>query len=377
MKRAITLAGGGPAAGLHIGALKKLKEADINFEVWALSCIGAWVGLVYNQCDPGREVEQTEEFFRNGVFRDDRSYARFPINTVFGSDSVANTRAMIEFFIDPKSYQDLWLPDKVIEAAQETLSFMSDRAKWNQGDFNRWVLNHVLSVNPFVRYWTSMMYLSNLSGLSRIHYPDSTFMKAIKFDRLYDTKKPFIFHNAWNISKKRLELFSNRPSFVPNGKFKYGRITPASLCACSALPYIEETVEIDGDIYCEGALVDTVNFYHLVEDHPKLDEIWVCRIVDADQVRPPRNIADALGNLCMLFAATVGEDDVKLFQYHVKEKDSKWNGQIVEFKVSGQVNFDWSHKNLDLGIAEGYRAVSEALRTYRPREKSKEKTAAE
>jgi predicted acylesterase/phospholipase RssA len=46
MKRAITLAGGGPAAGLHIGVLERLANAEIKFDVWALSCIGAWVGLV-------------------------------------------------------------------------------------------------------------------------------------------------------------------------------------------------------------------------------------------------------------------------------------------------------------------------------------------
>ena len=73
MKRAITLAGGGPAAGLHIGVLDYLAKAGIKFDVWALSCIGAWVGLVYNQCDPGKEVEQTYNFFKDHVFRDDES----------------------------------------------------------------------------------------------------------------------------------------------------------------------------------------------------------------------------------------------------------------------------------------------------------------
>jgi predicted acylesterase/phospholipase RssA len=58
-KRAITLGGGGPAAGLHIGVLRALRAADITFDVWSLSCIGAWVGIVYNQCDRGKEVEQT------------------------------------------------------------------------------------------------------------------------------------------------------------------------------------------------------------------------------------------------------------------------------------------------------------------------------
>lgn len=370
IKRAITLAGGGPAAGLHIGALQRLKEANITFDVWALSCIGAWVGIVYNQCDPGKEVEQTYDFFRNGVFRDDISYSRFPINAVFGTDSVANTKAMVDFLIDPQSYKNLWLPDKVAEAAKDTLAFMSDRAKWNEGDFNRWVLNSVLAVNPFVRYWTSLMYLSKVSGLSRIHYPESTFMRAIKFERLFEPGKPFIFHNAWNITKQRLDLFSNQPTFQsPN--CVYQTITPASLCACSALPYVEETVEIGGDIYCEGALVDTVNFKQLLEDHPDLNEVWVSRIVDANQVRPPRNIADALGNLCMLFAATVGEDDIKLFRYHVKE-ENKWHGEIVEIEVSGKINFEWTHANLDLGRQQGYQATNKAVEAYL--QKSKEKS---
>lgn len=365
IKRAVTLAGGGPAAGLHIGVLQRLHEEKVKFDVWALSCIGAWVGLVYNQCDRGKEVEQTYKFFRDGVFRDDVSYSRFPINTVFGADSVANTRAMIEYFADPDTYKNLWLPDHMMAAAKDTLAFMTDRARWNQGDFNRWMLNSVLSVNPFVRYWTSMMYLSNISGLSRIHYPESMFMKAIKFDRLYEADRPFIFHNAWNISKQRLDLFSNKPAFKSKSGTKYGKITSASLCACSALPYIEETVEIDGDIYCEGALVDTVNFQDLLEDHPDLDEVWVSRIVDSGQVRAPENIADALANLCMLFAATVGEDDIKLFRYHV-QNESDWKGQIVEIKVSDKIDFHWTHANLDLGRERGYVATDQALKTYKP-----------
>ena len=82
--RAITLGGGGPAAGLHIGVLEALAANDITFDVWALSCIGAWVGIVYNQYDnkvvrDKDRAEQTYQFFKNGVFRDDESYERFPI----------------------------------------------------------------------------------------------------------------------------------------------------------------------------------------------------------------------------------------------------------------------------------------------------------
>ena len=356
MKRAITLAGGGPAAGLHIGVLERLANAEIKFDVWALSCIGAWVGLVYNQCDPGKEVEQTYRFFKDGVFRDDASYKRIPINSVIGSDTFGNLRAWMEFVSTPDNYKDLWQPAKIAESTLQVASFFSNPRKWNEGDFNQLLLNHILAPNPFVRYLASIMYLSNANGLSRIYYPDSAFMKAIKFEKLFEKDKPFIYHNAWNLSKHQLDLFSNKPDYYKN-------ISAGSLCACSALPFIEGTVELDGDTYCEGALIDTVNFESLLEDHPDLEEIWISRIVDAKQVHKPKNLHDALGNLCQLFAATVGEDDVRLFKFHVRTKKN-WTGTIVEIRVSENINFEWSHSNLDCGRTGGYQAADEAVRAY-------------
>jgi hypothetical protein len=103
MKRAITLGGGGPAAGLHIGVLEGLKNNKIEFDVWALSCIGAWVGIVYNQFDDD-QVERTYNFFRDGVFRDDASYSGFPVNMAFGPDVGAHSRAVIKFLSNPLNY---------------------------------------------------------------------------------------------------------------------------------------------------------------------------------------------------------------------------------------------------------------------------------
>ena len=80
------------------GFWKRLPTTHIHeFDVWALSCIGAWVGIVYNQLATKTvknqdRAEQTHQFFKNGVFRDDESYERFPINTVFGPDWRSNIR---------------------------------------------------------------------------------------------------------------------------------------------------------------------------------------------------------------------------------------------------------------------------------------------
>lgn len=407
VKRAITLGGGGPAAGLHIGVLEALHAADIwskdkkTFDVWALSCIGAWVGIVYNQWgDTEDKAEKTYQFFKNGVFRDDESYKRFPINTVFGPDWRSNIKALNNFVTNADNYKDfLWDPYRIMDVFQDSMELLfnqlpdSDQKKkfkkLDEGDFNRWILNQVMAPNPFIRYLTSMMYLSNIDGLSRINYPDSDFMKGIKFEELTQKGKPAILHNAWNLDEQKLALFSNRKMETAGKKYQYkGPIDARSLCACSALPFVEGTVKIGEVTYCEGALVDTVNFESLLEEHhkpphDKLDEIWVSRIVDSKQIRKPDNLHDALANLCQLFAATVGEDDVKLFKYHVRcdtesgkngkngKKKDRWTGTVVEIHVPGHINFKWNHSNLDNGRALGKAAAEQAIKAYQEYDKRK------
>jgi predicted acylesterase/phospholipase RssA len=391
VKRAITLGGGGPAAGLHIGVLEALAAHNITFDVWALSCIGAWVGIVYNQFGDKTEnkkvenkdrAELTYQFFKNGVFRDDESYARFPINTVFGPDWRSNIKALNNFVTDRDNYKDfLWDPYRMMDVFQDSMKILFDQlpdrdqkkkfTKLDEGDFNRWILNQAMATNPFVRYLTSMMYLSNVNGLSRINYPDSEFMKGINFEELKKDGKPHIYHNAWNLDEQKLALFSNRE--MKNTKEEYkGPIDASTLCACSALPFIEGTVEIDRVTYCEGALVDTVNFESLLEEHQDLEEIWVSRIVDSKQIRKPENLHDALANLCQLFAATVGEDDVKLFKYHVRsEKDKHRKRTIVEIRVPGHINFKWNHSNLENGRELGRAAGKQAIKAYKEHAKLK------
>jgi len=93
-KRALALGGGGPAVGLSIGALNALKEAGITFDVWTCACIGAWLGVVYNQAEPGKQINTCEQFFGK-IFRPDDEYSRFPIAGVFAPDFQAMVRDSI------------------------------------------------------------------------------------------------------------------------------------------------------------------------------------------------------------------------------------------------------------------------------------------
>jgi predicted acylesterase/phospholipase RssA len=382
VKRAITLGGGGPAAGLHIGVLEALAAHNIEFDVWSLSCIGAWVGIVYNQFDDKIEnkdrAKLTHQFFKAHVFRNDESYERFPINSVFGTDWSSNTKALMKYVSDIENYKAVWQPHAMMNAFAETVSMFSDPKKHlDEGDINGWILNQVMAPNPFVRNMMSMMYLSEVNGLSRINYPKSEFMKRINFEQLKKPGMPAIFHNAWNLDKQKLALFSNRPMRLKNEKYTFeGPIDASTLCACSALPFIEGTVEINGVTYCEGALVDTVNFDSLLEEHPDLEEIWISRIVDSKQIQKPENLHDGLANLCQLFAATVGEDDVNLFKYHIRydpksktEEETTKNLKVVEIHVPGHINFKWNHTNLDNGCKLGKVAAEQAIKAYEEHER--------
>src|SRR5260370_17850089 len=272
----------------------------------------------------------------------------------------------MKFVFDIQSYRVVWLPHRMMTAFGETMSMLSDpKHKWDRGDINSWILNQAMAPNPFVRHLTSLMYLSGVNGLSKINYPDSSFMKSIKFERLFQPGMPLIFHNAFDLYKQELAFFDNDQM---KRKLRKGPINASTLCACSALPYVEQTVEMDGVTYCEGALVETVNFDTHLDEHEDpndLDEIWVCRIVDRKQIQKPENLHDALANLCQLFAATVGEDDVKLFKYHVKcDEPRKWTGTVVEIHVPAHINFKWNHSNLDHGRALGKAAADEAIPVY-------------
>lgn len=358
MKRAITFGGGGSAMGLEIGALAALSEADMipTFQVWSLSCIGAWVGIVYNQFDgePMERALQTRRLFRE-VFRRDENYAMFPTNNVFAPDTLAKLKAFSLHMLEPRNFRHTFDLVGMMEFATDVVGTVTNRCKWNDGDLNALLLK-AASVNPFVRILTSFEYLSKENGLARIYYPGSTFMKQLNINAIYGPGKPVIYHNAYNMTKHRLEHFVNNYTETMHS------ISDRSLCACSALPHILRPIVMFGDTYCEGALKKTLDFTHLLDRHPDLDEVWIVPILSDEQVKPHSNKKESLENLTMLFGSTVGRDQIELFKYQAKDRN--WKGKIIEIPVAANISYDWSQSNYDHSIHEGYVAATKAIRDY-------------
>ena len=369
--KALVLGGGGPAAGPHIGALKYFEEKGMEFDVWALSCIGAWVGVAYNTFnrEDGRtRAQQTEDFFKNHIFREDDSYALFPMNKAFAPDMDGfvtawcdyATKAWRDYLFDSSksALNNLTIPTHVVSSVFRSLDFLAN-ARWtNKAERNAWFFNEIMAVNPLSRLIIALLWRSPINGIVKLYDENSPLMKALHFERLSLEDRPDLYHNAWNLDRNRMSIFHNRyeEQNKKDPPRMYKPIEPQTVCACSALPFVEQTVEIDGEIHCEGALIDTVNFKNLLRDYPLLEEVWVSRIVDTSQVKAQVTMVDGLSTLCMLFPAAVGEDDVKLFKQHVRKRKSG-KPVVIEIPPSMEINFEWSHKNLENGIRIGYEAT--------------------
>jgi predicted acylesterase/phospholipase RssA len=362
MKRAIALGGGGPAVGLGLGALKRLQEADLAFEVWSLSCIGAWLGCTYHAAPKGAGIETAEKFFQ-AVGRPDRVYSKFPVPTPFAPDFIGNYFKAVEYLMNPASYQDMFLPSHLYDSMRRLSDTLTNPRNWNCSHFNMAMLNDIIAVHPLSRFLTSLIYRSGVTGLARMYYPDQPNCGIhfdIEWSNLFLPDRPVLYLNAYNLTDQRPELFINRYDH-----HLYKPMTIQTLMACSALPYILEPIEIEGKMYCEGATVDTVNFRDLLDNHPDLDEIWVVRILAKNQIHPPKTLLDAFNNLVMLFASTTSEDSISLFRLYLQERGSRV--RIVEVPVYGDIVYEWSYSNLQQSIQGGYDEADKVIKAYRPR----------
>jgi hypothetical protein len=370
-KRALTLAGGGPAVGIGLGVLEALGQyPEIKFDVWSLSCVGAWLGCLYHVSPDRTKKFDYVKGLLEGFFRDDKDYDKFPCPTVFIPDIPEMISAYTRFMVDPRSYTNLVVPSAIQKGYQDILDYYLRPSKWSYGDFCHLMLNAVLAPNPAARFLMSMMYKSEISGQNKLWFgPDYNLLKAFDMKLLELDDVPTLYHNAFNVDAQKLQLFSNKDG-------KYPKITAQTLCACSGLPYICSPVNIDGVTYVEGATIDTVGFWDLLQNHPYLDEIWVCRILDTHQIHPHHNLVEALNNLVMLFASTTSEDDVKLFKFHLEKINADRAAEaaqanrrpklidLIEFPVDYHTSYDWTHSNLRASAEASHATARRTIENY-------------
>jgi predicted acylesterase/phospholipase RssA len=354
-KRALVLGGGGPALGTIIGAQEAFAEADISFDVVSAACIGAWVAVIHYSLEgtPQERVLRTYEWFKP-VFQPKDVHDSFPINRVFAPDLRGNAKAHWNYLTDPRTFRSAFVPAEMFRVGVNTLKFFGTPSRWfDESSVNLLALEW-MGAHPLSRLAVGLQYRTAQTGGARIFYEDAPLLREVNIPNLYKPDRPEIRYNAINLqapSGPQPVLFTNRID-------QYGMVDMRTLCACSALPSIFAPVEVQGQLHCEGATVDAVQFINLLEDHPDLDEIWILRIVALDQAAAPKDQTEALSNSFMIFASALGDANIKAFRTHAAALGFK--GRIVEIPVP-RVKWEWSYPNLTLGRRLGASAAKAAI----------------
>lgn len=366
-KRVLALSGGGPGSGLEIGAMRAFEEAGINFDVVTSDCIGSWVAAIYYGV-PQNQLDQLQlkrwqwvaKCFE-GFFVPDDIYKSFPIMQGFIIDYFKTTQKTIEKMLNPDTYSKLFLPERIMEYF---LSMTSSNPFQDKDVLNGFITKG-LSLNPLVRFMIELSYKVEKTGItSQITQPaaiEMTVKKMINFDTLINSPTT-IYLNAFNLTRQEICLFINRLNHP-----QYKPITPFSLGAASTILYYIETQTIDNEQYCEGAVVDTVNFKDLLTNHPDVDEIWVIKIDDYKTIKPPKNLFEAALLQVMAPFDTIADDDIKLFRYHLNEynKEHSTNIKLIEVPMKYEaLTYDWNYTNLYKGLEIGYEATKKRLDSY-------------
>lgn len=359
-KKALALSGGGPAVGIEIGALKAFEEKGIDFDIFSCACVGSWVGCLYNSLPAGADrLKKVEDFFFEKIFIPDDIYESFPVcYKVFRVDYFGDMKKYLEKIMDPETYRHLFLSERIVEYFQN----IQNNPPKTTDDIN-YLISEGMALNPFYRFLCEMNYKVKKSGIAGL-VNSSDFVEAnINMENLFNNEK-LVYLNAYNMTKAKLDRFINRKNHG-----EYAPISADALMAgSSVLEYTENrTIGVNPDMYCEGAVINTVELSTLLEhDHKdEIDEIWVVKIADYREAKPPQNLIEASLTAVMLPFDTISDDDIEIFSHQLRMGKNDNQARLVRINMNyGAVNYHWSHANLKEGIKTGYEGTIKAIEEY-------------
>lgn len=360
IKRAIALSGGGPPVGLQVGALKALDENQIEFDVFATDCIGSWTACIYNSHQKAKRFKKMKEFY-NACFVPDEIFEGFSVPAnIFVTDYFKDFTIYWQKLFDPATYQGLFLPQHMYEYMLHYLNPINYPK--NSVDLSL-MITKAMSLNPYSRLMFKLFYQSPKTGRSWLlgpeNYGEDFVGRFIDFENLM-TIKSMIYVNAFNLTQKETNLFVNREDHV-----RYKPISLRALKANSSILGYMQNWDIDGEKYCEGAVADTVNFKDLLRNHPDLNEVWVINILDYKEIKPPKNQLEADLLAVELPFTTIAHDDIKLFDFYLKEAGLNKKIKLIKINLSyKELDFFWKQSTLEKGIQVGYNGAVATIKEY-------------
>jgi patatin-like phospholipase len=252
------------------GALAYIYQQGKTFDVFYTSGGGALIGLLFvapRGMRPDDALRAVEEF---GI--DERIYQLFPVGykTFFKRSWLTRQfhdwADLLKLDIEPRPFPGQVPPPGYDPAQQRRRRLYNDVI-----DFWASALTPP-RLGPTSRgLCTPLPFLEDIIDFELANDSDApsgfdpnTPVRLPGLPGAYPLRRGWFYVNAYNLKAKQMYHFSNVDPADATRKFK-GSLTPASMRAAFSFPFIYEPQEIDGALYCEGALVNPLNW----EDAPQ------------------------------------------------------------------------------------------------------------
>jgi len=172
------------------------------------------------------------------------------------------------------------------------------------------------------------------------------------------------YMNAFNVTREEPQLFSKE------------EIDVRHFLAALAYPFMYPPVEIDGNVYFEGADWDPVNFGNFLTRVKERDQVKTLVLMDIlaslkdDIIKVPANLWEAYGMSIITPAVSLAEKCIELFE---KVDNLDADGQRIHdvlkirFDIPAHLRphiMDWSYSNLSGLFDAGYRTGLDFVREH-------------
>ena len=324
-RTALVLGGGAPNMALMAGAIAAFAERGVVFDVISTSGAGSLAGLLWLAPKGQSAADALRSVVTMSIA--DSIYKLFPVN--------------YKVFQKPGTWADMW---------RQALAT------------NPWFAVKVKDYEQSAPYalWADWMALCaatlSPSGLTSSSWglcaPIPFIEHLIDFDRMRHIK-PHFYLNAYNATDQQIDDFTKE------------MITPEHFRAALAFPFIYGPYRLNGKLYYEGAVVDSLNFKDLVEKHVGLETIVVLDVLGSDLlIREPRDLYDSWVLSMIIPLVKAAEDDLDLFAVKHNRGWRRADGAKtdlfkVEFDIPQQYHvevLDWSASNASRLFEIGYQA---------------------
>ncbi|MEO0914259.1 MAG: hypothetical protein AAFY59_14940, partial [Pseudomonadota bacterium] len=123
-------------------------------------------------------------------------------------DIQRNMMALMKYPFEPSSYTNLVAPIAIQQAGEALRTYMSDPKYWNP-HAGAQLFTAMAAAHPATRFLTSWIWKSEVKGMTGGAHKGPGLSSGLDVEALFAPDKPFFYHNAYNMTDDRIELFAN------------------------------------------------------------------------------------------------------------------------------------------------------------------------